>query len=104
MLNCALSVVEQALIGALSKRYPSSPSEEDFGPWHDAYADTMRAVYAAHGEDLDVCALFTEAIMNRTPWQLWNLVTGEPAENAGREQTSTMNVLPGAFGSMLTAK
>ena len=42
----------------------------------------MRAVYQAHRTDLDVCALFAEAIMNRTPWELWDLVTGEPAEGA----------------------
>ena len=39
------SDVERALIGALAERYPSSPEEEDFGPWNDAYADAMRAVY-----------------------------------------------------------
>ena len=35
-----------------------------------------------HGDDLDVATLFAEALMNRTPWQLWDLTTGEPAEGA----------------------
>ena len=33
-------------------------------------------------DDLDVCALFAEAVMNRTPWALWDLVTGEPVHRA----------------------
>ena len=92
------SDVEQALIGALAKRYPSSPQEEDFGPWNDAYADAMRDVYGAHSRDLDVGALFAEAIMNRTPWELWNLVTGEPAE--GASTLEAIDVLETAFAEL----
>ena len=87
--------IEQALIGALSKRYPSSPAEEDFGPWNDAYANAMRDVHKAHSDDIDLCALFAEAIMNRTPWQLWDLVTGEPAE--GADTLEALDVLETAF-------
>ena len=72
--------IEQALIGALARRFPSSvdePSGDDaFGAWNDAYAGAMRAVYQSHPDDLDVGALFAEAVMNRTPWALWDLVTG----------------------------
>ena len=43
----------------------------------------MRAVHAEHGEDdPDVEALFAEAIMNRTPWALWDLETGRIAQGA----------------------
>ena len=89
------SDVERALIDALAKRYPASPREEDFGPWNDAYADAMRDVYRAHSRDLDVCALFAEAIMNRTPWELWDLVTGDPAEAA--DTLEAIEVLEAAF-------
>jgi tetratricopeptide (TPR) repeat protein len=88
------SEVEQALIGALAKRYPAKPPE-DFGPWHDAYADAMRAVHRTHGDDLDVCALLAEALMNRTPWQLWDLATGKPAE--GADTLEAAKVLEVAF-------
>jgi tetratricopeptide (TPR) repeat protein len=88
------SEVEQALIGALAKRYPAKPPE-DFGPWHDAYADAMRAVHRTHGDDLDVCALLAEALMNRTPWQLWDLATGKPAE--GADTLEAAKVLEAAF-------
>ena len=87
---------EQALIGALAQRYPQSPEEADFGPWHTAYATAMRAVYTAYPRDLDVCALFAEALMNRTPWQLWDLATGKPAE--GADTTEAIEVLETALG------
>ncbi len=89
------SDVERALIDALAKRYPASPREDDFGPWNDAYADAMRDVYRAHSRHLDVCALFAEAIMNRTPWELWDLVSGEPAE--GADTLEAIEVLEAAF-------
>jgi tetratricopeptide (TPR) repeat protein len=74
---------ERALIEAIPERYPDDPTVEDIGPWIDAYADAMRAVHKAHSGDLDICCLFAEAIMNRTPWQLWDLPSGQPAEGAG---------------------
>ena len=110
-LECALAAVaaaadaassasdaERALIGALAQRYPPSPEEDDFGSWNDAYADAMREVYRAHSNDLDVCALFAEAIMNRSPWELWDLVTGEPPEGAGTLEA--IEVLEAAFETL----
>ena len=87
--------VEKALIEALSVRYPTDPTVEDFGPWNDAYADAMRHVYREHPGDRDVAALFAEALMNRTPWQLWNLGTGQPAE--GADTAEAIHVLESAF-------
>ena len=78
---------ERSLISALAHRYPSRSPVADMCPWNDAYAGAMRAVYAEHGEDdPDVAALFAEAIMNRTPWALWDLKTGRPAEGADTEE------------------
>ncbi len=74
--------VERALISALATRYPAASPVEDCAPWNDAYAIAMRAVYAEFPDDLDVAALFAEALMNRTPWQLWDIVSGAPAEGA----------------------
>jgi tetratricopeptide (TPR) repeat protein len=96
------SPVEQALIGALAQRYPAGPDEpagsDEFCSWNDAYADAMRAVHRDHPDDLDVCALFAEAVMNRTPWALWDLVTGEPADGAGTVEAT--EVLEAAFRDM----
>ena len=73
---------EQALITALQARYPQATPVEDCRVWNHDYADAMRAVYHDFSDDLDVTALFAEALMNRTPWKLWDLPTGQPAEGA----------------------
>jgi tetratricopeptide (TPR) repeat protein len=73
---------ERALVHALAARYPSAEPAADCSPWSAGYADAMRAVYRAHPDDLDVAALFADALMNLTPWALWDLATGEPAEGA----------------------
>jgi len=87
--------IERGLIEALSERYPDDPAIEDFAPWNDAFANAMRKVYQAHSEDLDVCTLFAESIMNRTPWLLWDLPTGKPA--AGADTEEAIEVLETAF-------
>jgi len=74
--------VEQALIRPLAQRYPSNDPDKVTPIWNDDYAGAMRAVYQVHRDDHDVAALFAEAIMNRTPWQLWDIKTGKPAEGA----------------------
>jgi tetratricopeptide (TPR) repeat protein len=74
--------VERALIGALRARYPQSRPVEDCSVWNTPYADGMRAVYELAPDDLDVVTLYADALMNLTPWQLWDLRTGEQAEGA----------------------
>jgi tetratricopeptide (TPR) repeat protein len=76
------SAIEQALVKAIQCRYPSMTPAEDLDSWNDAYANAMREVYAAFGDDIDVATLFAEALMNRTPWKLWDLKSGGPAEGA----------------------
>ena len=96
-----LKSVELALIDALGFRYPSSYLEENFGPWNDVYANKMRSVYQNFNEEMDVCALFAEALMNRTPWQLWEVSTG--AVKTGADTLEAISVLETAF-SKLEAK
>ncbi|MFE0876999.1 tetratricopeptide repeat protein [Streptomyces smyrnaeus] len=71
--------VERALIGALRHRYPQPEAAPDLSVWNHRYAEAMRLVYAEHPDDLDVIALFADALMNLTPWQLWDQWTGEPS-------------------------
>lgn len=93
-LRCAASgtPAEQALIRALDQRYQSEQmvSNDAFSAWNDAYAAAMRGVYAAFQDDLDICALFAEALINRTPWQLWDLRTGKPADGADTLEAVTV--------------
>jgi hypothetical protein len=67
--------LEQALIGALEKRY-ASPQPEDRSLLDEAYAKAMRKVWRAHPDNADVGALYAEAEMNLHPWDLWE--NGEP--------------------------
>jgi tetratricopeptide (TPR) repeat protein len=75
------SPVEQALIGALAKRYrgPEYLEPAAMAPLSLAYAEAMREVAEQFPKDLDVLALTAEAQMNVNPWRLWSL-DGEPAE------------------------
>ena len=79
-----VSKLERMMIEALQARYqsPVPVAEEDYHRWDDEYAIAMRNVYEAFPEDDDVCALHAEALMTRTPWALWDLRSGYPADNA----------------------
>src|SRR5260370_2513999 len=72
--------VEQALIGALARRYPNTqsldPSNE--GPILVAYAQAMKAVAEQFPDDTDVHVMTAEAMMNINAWKLWTL-DGAPA-------------------------
>lgn len=76
------SDVERALVDALAARFPTDPAIEDYGPWNEGFAEAMREVYQRFPDDLDVTAIFVEALMNRTPWALWDTTSGEPAPGA----------------------
>ena len=102
-LAAGAAPVERALIEALRHRYPSPVPKplEDCTIWNDDYAAAMRDVYAEFSDDLDVATLFAEALMNRTPWQLWDLRTGEAA--AGANTVEAIDVLERALGDMEAA-
>jgi len=86
--------VEQALIGALMKRYegPEPVSPEAMEPYSVAYATEMRKVAAKHPHDLDVQVLLAEALMNVNPWTLWSL-DGIPARGTEEIVTTLESVL-----------
>ncbi|HCS45322.1 MAG TPA: hypothetical protein DIW52_21250, partial [Pseudomonas sp.] len=92
--------VEQGLIRALEQRYQANQaaSLEQLFSWNDAYAASMRAVYQSFAEDPDVVALFAEAMINRTPWLLWDLSSGQPA--AGADTLEAVAVLEQALQRM----
>jgi len=101
-LTGGVSAPERALIEALPARYPQRDPIDDQRPWNDAFADAMRLVHQAHPDDLDLRFIFAEAILNRTPWRMWDLRTGEPAPGAGTIEArelleSAFRDLPGAM-------
>lgn len=74
--------LENALIDALQHRYPQEQPIEDCTEWDKNYAEAMTSVYNDYPDDLDVTALYCDALMNLTPWGLWDVKTGEVAPGA----------------------
>jgi len=88
---------EQAMIEALKDRYPQRAPVEDMMPWNEAYTKTMRRLQSENPGDLDIRSIFVESIMNETPWKMWDLPSGQPAEGAGT--TEAMAVMDEAFAN-----
>jgi tetratricopeptide (TPR) repeat protein len=82
------SPVEQALIVALGAKHPSprAANQVELENWGQGYAEAMRQVYREFPGDLDVICLCAEAVMNLTPWKLWDLQHGTPARGACTEE------------------
>ncbi len=89
------SPVEQAMIMALKARYPERQAIDDMTPWDKAYTVEMRKLFEIYPMDLEVRTVFAEAIMNETPWQMWDLASGRPAEGARTDEC--MKALEHAF-------
>ena len=94
--------VEQALIRALPARYPQREPIEDQSAWDAAFTEAMRTLFKANRDDLEVRCVFVEAIMNETPWQMWDLSTGGVAEGAGTAEAvevleEALNGIPAAW-------
>ncbi|PQK16418.1 hypothetical protein BB8028_0006g07380 [Beauveria bassiana] len=85
--------VERALIDAIRYRYPqreapaANEDEVKTTIWNTDYADAMSAVAARFPDDLDVATLYADSLMNLTPWALWDIRTGKPAEGARTLET-----------------
>ncbi|NVO55423.1 hypothetical protein HW561_06445 [Rhodobacteraceae bacterium B1Z28] len=74
--------VEQALIRALPARYPQRDAIEAMHQWDYDFADAMRAAFGQNSDNLDLRTIYVESLLNLTPWQMWDLKTGHPAEGA----------------------
>ncbi|CAG8955857.1 hypothetical protein HYFRA_00008705 [Hymenoscyphus fraxineus] len=78
------SPIERAIIGTLDHKYPPHSRQlgREFSIWNREYADAMESVYKKFPDDLDVVTLYAESLMNLTPWELWEVRTGQPAPKA----------------------
>lgn len=77
-----VSPVEAALIEALQARYPQRDIVPDMAPWDKDFADAMRDVHAGFPDDFEVAAVFVDAMMNLTPWKMWDIKTNTVAPGA----------------------
>ena len=87
--------VEQALIQALTARYPQRVAIEDQSGWDRAFTHEMRKVFGSFQNDLEVRCVFVDAIMVETPWQMWDITTGGIAKDAGTAEA--VELLESAF-------
>lgn len=76
------SPFERSLIEAAQHRYEREPDVDwdRYKARNTAYADAMKPFSDNFPDDLDACTLYADAMMNMTPWQLWDLDTGKPGE------------------------
>ena len=87
--------VGQALIQALTARYPQRVAIEDQSGWDRAFTNEMRKVFGSFQNDLEVRCVFVDAIMVETPWQMWDITTGGIAKDAGTAEA--VELLESAF-------
>ena len=78
-----ITPVERALIEALPARYPQREPIDEQAPWNDDFAAAMQKVYAAHPNDIEVATVYAEAILNQTPWKMWDIWNNDVAQGAG---------------------
>ena len=111
-IRAGLSEIEIALVEALECRFDDVFSEEyrakmlqrraqqeaeegeehktEHGPIEaepveqntDAYAEAMRLVYNRYPADANIACTYAEALLNKSPWVLWDLDSGEPKAHA----------------------
>lgn len=101
----SITSAERALIEAIQQRYPTEiiedvgneANEQIFATWNLNYAESMGVAYRNHPDDLDIAALYADALMNLTPWKLWNLKTGQP--NPGSRTLDVKRALEQAISS-----
>ena len=88
-LRDRVTAPERALIDALPARYPQRDVIDDMQPWIDDYANAMRQVLQKFPDNMDIRTVFAEALLNRTPWKMWDLPTGQPADGADTLECQT---------------
>ena len=101
-IECAANAtpLEQAICNTLLARFqaPEVDDPELLSRWDDAYAEAMRGVYAQYPEHNEVAVLTAEALVTRTPWELWDLHTGLPV--AGTDTLEAKEILETAIERM----
>ena len=85
-----ITPVERTLIEALTARYPQREPIDDQSPWNDDFAVAMKKVYEEHSDDIEVATVYAEAILNQTPWKMWDIWNNSVASGAGTIEAQTV--------------
>ena len=96
-LSIQTTPLEQALIAALKARYPKRTIDANMAEWDRNFAQVMRVAFNAHSNSLDMLSIYVEALLNCTPWKMWEISTGNPA--AGAYTIDAMEQLERAFAT-----
>jgi tetratricopeptide (TPR) repeat protein len=97
-LKEGLTELEIDLIDALATRHSAEakasadPTQLKMGndpALNIAFATAMEPVFIKHSTNLDVTAIYVEALMNLKPWKLW-----DKAVVAGEDGQSSLNITP----------
>lgn len=97
-LTSGASAAEAALIHAMAARYPQADPIKDQRPWDHSFAAAMRDVLAQFPDDLDVAAILADALLNLTPWKMWDLPTATPGPVTPEAETLLETYLARAGG------
>ena len=89
-LKAGVTPVEAALIDAMQTRYPQRDMIDDMHPWDQDFAKAMRDVAARFPDDAEVTAVFVDALLNLTPWKMWDITTNTVAPNALTTEAETV--------------
>ncbi len=89
-LMATASPREQALIGALEKRYTGKAEQRSVN--NQAYAEAMRKAYQRFPDDSDIAMLYVESMMDLRPWGYW-MPDGQPYEGTAEIVAITEEVL-----------
>ncbi len=81
---------ERALIESLPARYPQREPIDDQAPWNDDFAAAMKRAYEDLPDDTEVATVYAEAILNQTPWKMWDIWNNSVAKGAGTIEAQTV--------------
>ncbi|KAL3247432.1 hypothetical protein ABHI18_012406, partial [Aspergillus niger] len=84
--------LEQGLCKAITERFPTpTPLQlETYSAVNRAYAAAMKPIYECFPNDLDMAVLYADALMNITPWALWDLFTAQPNPKAPTKEVQSV--------------
>jgi len=90
-LKANASAKEQALIGALERRYTDNPPPNR-APLDAAYADAMKTVAEGFPADDTIQTLYAEAAMDTQPWDYWE-AGGATSKGRGAEIVKSLETV-----------
>ncbi|HMF70005.1 MAG TPA: hypothetical protein VK616_00945 [Flavitalea sp.] len=74
--SAKVSAPEKALINALRLRFPEQ-EVKDMSAYNHSYVEAMKVAHEQFPNDVNIAALYADAMMNEHPWDLW-LKDGTP--------------------------